>query len=265
MQLNQKVQSSNIIQCKNAVVSFDGFNAINNFSFSIKYGELHFLIGPNGAGKTTFLDILCGKTKPTSGQFIFKGKHDLKRFKEFQIVRLGIGRKFQAPSIFPNLTVFENLEISMKQDKSLFSILRAKTTKKQKQEIGNQLDLIGLTKEKDLEARVLSHGQKQWLEIGMVMMQKPDLLLLDEPIAGMTEEEEEKTGELLLKLKEQCSIIVVEHDMEFVRKYAEKVTVMHEGDLLCDGSMDDVQTNERVMEVYLGRKGDDANVVFTPA
>jgi urea transport system ATP-binding protein len=251
-----QVEKQNILQCKNVVVSFGGFKAINEFSFSVDYGELHFLIGPNGAGKTTFLDVLCGKTQAASGDVLFKGKHDLKKLKEFEIVRKGIGRKFQAPSIFPNLTVFENLEIAMKQNKSLFSIIKAKTTNEQKKEIEEQLKQIGLLEHRDLQARILSHGQKQWLEIGMVMMQKPDLVLLDEPIAGMTEEEEETTGELLLKLKEQCSIIVVEHDMEFVRKFAEKVTVMHEGKLLCDGTMDEVQSNERVMEVYLGRKGD---------
>lgn len=265
MKSNQKPEKKNILQCKNSVVSFGGFKAINNFSFSLDCGELHFLIGPNGAGKTTFLDVLCGKAQANSGEVTFKQKYDLTKFKEFEIVRMGIGRKFQAPSVFPNLTVYENLEISMKQDKRLFSILRAKTTKQQNLEIVKQLEQIGLSNEQGLEARVLSHGQKQWLEIGMVMMQKPELLLLDEPIAGMTEEEEEKTGELLLKLKEQCSIIVVEHDMDFVRKFAEKVTVMHEGDLLFDGSMEEVQSNDHVMEVYLGRKGDEGNAAFTTA
>ncbi|WP_078551515.1 urea ABC transporter ATP-binding protein UrtD [Bacillus alkalicellulosilyticus] len=254
-----------ILQCENISVNFGGFYAMTNFSFEIGYGELHFLIGPNGAGKTTFLDVLCGKTKNSKGTVLFKGEHDLSKLKEFEIVRKGIGRKFQAPSVFPHLTVYENLELARKQDKSLWGILRAKTSPEQEQEITEQLELIGLEEHRHTEASILSHGQKQWLEIGMVMMQKPDLLLLDEPIAGMTEEEEEKTGELLLKLKERCSIIVVEHDMEFVRKYAEKVTVMHEGSLLCDGAMEEVQTNERVMEVYLGRKGDEARVAITTA
>jgi urea transport system ATP-binding protein len=259
------MERENVLQCRDVVVSFGGFVAINHFSFSIERGELHFLIGPNGAGKTTFLDVLCGKTKAAEGQVMFKSKHDLMKLKEFEIVRKGIGRKFQAPSVFPNLTVFENLEIAMKQDKRIWSILIAKTSEEQKQEIEKQLQLIGLSEHRDVQARILSHGQKQWLEIGMVMMQKPDLLLLDEPIAGMTEEEEEKTGELLLKLKEQCTIIVVEHDMDFVRKYAEKVTVMHEGRLLCDGSMAEVQSNEQVMEVYLGRKGGETNAATSTA
>lgn len=266
--MNQKksqTQRAEILQCNNIVVSFGNFKAINHFSFSIREGELHFLIGPNGAGKTTFLDVLCGKTKSSAGKILFKKEEDLTKLKEFQIVRKGIGRKFQTPSIFPNLTVYENLEIAMKQDKRLWAVLLAKTSKEQTIELEKQLKQIGLTKHRDVLARTLSHGQKQWLEIGMVMMQKPDLLLLDEPIAGMTEEEEEKTGELLLELKKQCSIIVVEHDMEFVRKFAEKVTVMHEGKLLCDGAMEEVQSNEKVMEVYLGRKGDDLNVAITTA
>ena len=246
-----------ILQSNEVTVSFGGFVAINKFSFSIKKGELHFLIGPNGAGKTTFLDVVCGKTKISSGAVIFKNEHDLSKLKEYQIVRKGIGRKFQAPSIFPHLTVADNLEIAMKQDKNLFSVLRAKMKAEEKVKIEKQLELIGLTNHRSIEASTLSHGQKQWLEIGMVMMQEPDLLMLDEPIAGMTEEEEEKTGELLQQLQKQCSIIVVEHDMDFVRKFAEKVTVMHAGQLLCDGKMEDVQRNERVQEVYLGRKGDE--------
>ncbi|MFC0561092.1 urea ABC transporter ATP-binding protein UrtD [Halalkalibacter alkalisediminis] len=262
---SRKMERENVLQCNDVVVRFGGFVAINHFSFSIERGELHFLIGPNGAGKTTFLDVLCGKTKTTEGDVLFKGKDDLTKYKEFEIVRKGIGRKFQAPSIFPNLTVYENLEIAMKQDKRIWSILLAKTTKQQNDEIVKQLELIGLSEQRDLQARILSHGQKQWLEIGMVMMQKPDLLLLDEPIAGMTEEEEEKTGELLLKLKQQCTMIVVEHDMDFVRKFAEKVTVMHEGKWLCDGPMEKVQSNEKVMEVYLGRKGVESSATTTTA
>lgn len=264
-QSTKKAKKRTILQAKHTSVAFGGFYAINDFSIEIMEGELHFLIGPNGAGKTTFLDVVCGKTKQSEGTLTFKEKHDLTKLKEFEIVREGIGRKFQAPSVFPNLTVWENLELSMKQDKRLFSILKAKSTKAERAQITKMLELIGLLPHQDEMARLLSHGQKQWLEIGMVMMQKPDLLMLDEPIAGMTEEEEEKTGELLLKLKEQCAIIVVEHDMEFVRKYSEKVTVMHEGRLLCDGPMETVQTNERVMEVYLGRKGEAKDVATTTA
>lgn len=261
----QKKKAKTILQCNDLVVKFGNFTAIKQFSFSIQERELHFLIGPNGAGKTTFLDVLCGKTKSSEGKVRFKGKDDLTKFKEFEIVRKGVGRKFQTPSIFPNLTVYENLEIAMKQDKRLWAILAKRTTDAQRTEIKAQLKQIGLLELENVQARILSHGQKQWLEIGMVMMQKPDLILLDEPIAGMTEEEEETTGKLLLELKKQCSIVVVEHDMDFVRKFAEKVTVMHEGTLLCDGTMDTVQANEKVMEVYLGRKGDEVNVEATTA
>ncbi|WP_088103196.1 urea ABC transporter ATP-binding protein UrtD [Halalkalibacter urbisdiaboli] len=262
-----KVQSSEskksiILQANGISVNFGAFYAISDFSFRITDGELHFLIGPNGAGKTTFLDVVCGKTKNSKGTITLKEKDNLSKLKEFEIVRKGVGRKFQAPSIFGNLSVWENLELAMKQDKRLFSILKARPKQEEETEILEMLGLIGLMEQKDNDARLLSHGQKQWLEIGMVMMQKPDLLMLDEPIAGMTEEEEEKTGELLLKLKEQCAIIVVEHDMDFVRKYSEKVTVMHGGQLLCDGTMEEVQTNERVMEVYLGRKGEDKNAAI---
>ncbi|WP_216830827.1 urea ABC transporter ATP-binding protein UrtD [Alkalihalobacterium elongatum] len=261
-QVKQQVNET-ILQCKDITVAFGGFVAINNFSFSLKYNELHFIIGPNGAGKTTFLDVLCGKTKMVKGDIRFKNDEKITNLKEYEIVRKGIGRKFQAPSIFPNLTVLENLELAMKQDKRLLAILRAKKKEQEEKKIYEMLELIGLTKEEDVEAKSLSHGQKQWLEIGMVMMQEPDLLLLDEPIAGMTEEEEHKTGELLLKLKEKCTVVVVEHDMDFVRQYAEKVTVMHGGQLLCDGKMEQVQRNERVMEVYLGRKGDEKYATAT--
>ncbi|MBU8908797.1 urea ABC transporter ATP-binding protein UrtD [Desertibacillus haloalkaliphilus] len=258
-QLDQKEQSPIILQSDKVSVNFGGFYAIKEFDFSIPQGELHFLIGPNGAGKTTFLDAICGKTKYSEGTLIFDGKENLARLKEFKIVRAGIGRKFQAPSTFPHLKVTDNLELAMKQDKRVFPMLFSKMKSEDKGKIEAMLELIGLKEQRGTIAKNLSHGQKQWLEIGMVMMQEPKLLLLDEPIAGMTEEEEHKTGELLLELKKSCSIIVVEHDMDFVRKYAEKVTVMHGGQWLCDGTMDEVQNNERVMEVYLGRKGEDSH------
>ncbi|WP_022792427.1 urea ABC transporter ATP-binding protein UrtD [Marinococcus halotolerans] len=244
-----------ILNCKDIIVKFGEFTALNKFSFHIDRKEIHFLIGPNGAGKTTFLDVLCGLTKITKGKAVFDNDYDLNGKPEFEIARMGIGRKFQAPTIFPYLTVQENLEIAMKQNKKVFSILKAKMTKKEKEKLDKQMETIGLTKQKTLIAGNLSHGQKQWLEIGMVMMQEPELLLLDEPIAGMTEEEEEKTGKLLQELKKQCTIIVVEHDMDFVSKYAERVTVMHEGALLSEGSMEEVQNNDKVKEVYLGSKG----------
>ncbi|MCL7748872.1 urea ABC transporter ATP-binding protein UrtD [Halalkalibacter alkaliphilus] len=248
-----------ILQSDKLSVRFGGFYAIKEFDFSIPHGELHFLIGPNGAGKTTFLDAVCGKTKYSEGTLMFNGTTNLAKLKEYEIVREGIGRKFQAPSIFPFLTVFDNLELAMKQDKRVIPVLFSRMKASDKAKIDEMLSLIGLKEQKNVVAKTLSHGQKQWLEIGMVMMQEPNLLMLDEPIAGMTEEEEEKTGELLLELKKRCSIIVVEHDMDFVRKFAEKVTVMHGGQLLCDGTMEEIQRNERVMEVYLGKKGEQAN------
>ncbi|WP_332696880.1 urea ABC transporter ATP-binding protein UrtD [Halalkalibacter lacteus] len=258
-QLVQKEKKPTILRSDKISVRFGGFYAIKEFDFSIPHGELHFLIGPNGAGKTTFLDAICGKTKYTEGTLTFNGSVNLARLKEYEIVREGIGRKFQAPSIFPYLTVFDNLELAMKQDKRVFPMLFSRMKAADKSKIEDMLNLIGLKEQRNVIAKTLSHGQKQWLEIGMVMMQEPNLLMLDEPIAGMTEEEEEKTGELLLELKKHCSIIVVEHDMDFVRKFAEKVTVMHGGQLLCDGTMEEVQNNERVMEVYLGKKGDDSH------
>ncbi|MED3647113.1 urea ABC transporter ATP-binding protein UrtD [Halalkalibacterium halodurans] len=243
-----------VLKSVNLSVQFGGFFAIRDFSFTIPEGELHFLVGPNGAGKTTFLDAICGKAPVSKGSLLFHGDLELSKLKEFERVRHGIGRKFQAPSIFPKLTVFENLELSMKQDKRLFPILFSKMKAEERDRMDDMLAFIGLSDERHRIAQTLSHGQKQWLEIGMVMMQEPKLLLLDEPIAGMTETEEEKTGELLLSLKSRCSIIVVEHDMGFVRSYADRVTVMHEGQLLCNGTIDEVHHNEQVIEVYLGRK-----------
>ncbi|QQK81158.1 urea ABC transporter ATP-binding protein UrtD [Salicibibacter cibi] len=242
-----------ILDASDVTVQFGGFKAIDNFSFSIERQEIHFLIGPNGAGKTTFLDVVCGKTASKTGKILF-GNEDLTKKKEFQIVRSGVGRKFQAPSIFTNLSVADNLELAMEQDKRLFPLLKAKLTSKEQSAIKEMLELINLKSAGEQEAGTLSHGQKQWLEIGMVMIQQPRLVLLDEPIAGMTEEEEEKTGELLLKLKKKCAILVVEHNMDFVRSFSEKVTVMHQGQRLCDGTMEEIQENEQVMDVYLGRQ-----------
>lgn len=246
-----------VLQCEEVVVNFDGFLAVNNLDFSMEKKELHFLIGPNGAGKTTFLDVLCGKVKPVSGKVLFKEDVDLLKLQEHERVKAGVGRKFQAPSTFSSLSVFENLEIAMEQPKSLWQTIYAKLSAKQKDRIDEVVSLIGLEKRVEDKAGSLSHGQKQWLEIGMVLVQNPELFLLDEPIAGMTEEEKEKTGELLLRIAKERSVIVVEHDMDFVRNFAEQVTVMHEGSTLCVGSMKEVQRNERVVEVYLGKRGDD--------
>lgn len=246
-----------VLQCQEVTVNFDGFLAVNNLDFHVEKNELHFLIGPNGAGKTTLLDVMCGKVKPASGRVLFKNSFDLTRLQEHQIASQGVGRKFQAPSIFHSLTVFENLEIAMKQSKSLWSMLRAKFTKVQLDEVKEIVQLIGLEDKLHEKAGSLSHGQKQWLEIGMVLIQNPELFLLDEPIAGMTEEEKDKTGELLHKISEQRSVIVVDHDMDFVRNFAKKVTVMHEGKILCAGTMQQVQRDDKVIKVYLGRSRDE--------
>jgi urea transport system ATP-binding protein len=243
-----------ILSCHEVTVDFDGFKAIEGLDLSIEEGEIRFLIGPNGAGKTTLLDVICGKTKATAGQVRFDdGEVDLTQKQEHEIVNLGIARKFQAPSIFLNLTVLENLELSLKQSRDLWSILRAKINREQRGRMEEVLEQIGLTEKGDNKANLLSHGQKQWLEIGMQLMQEPKLLLLDEPIAGMTGSEREKTGMLIHEIAKKCSVVVVEHDMDFVRTFSKQVTVMHEGQILCEGTMQQVQQNRQVAEVYLGR------------
>ncbi|CAM4486214.1 urea ABC transporter ATP-binding protein UrtD [Paenibacillus tarimensis] len=249
-------QQSAILQCEQVTVEFDGFKAVQGMNLHLEQGELRFLIGPNGAGKTTILDVICGKVKPASGKVVFKGDIDITRKKEHQIAELGIGRKFQTPSIFPTMTVFENLEIAMSQNRGVFATLRAKMTKADRERIIAQMVMIGLERKSDWRAGLLSHGEKQWLEIGMMLLQEPEILLLDEPVAGMTDKETDKTGELLHEIAKSRSVVVVEHDMEFVRNFASKVTVMHEGKLLKEGSMDEVQGDDRVAEVYLGKRRD---------
>ncbi len=245
-----------ILSCENVTVAFDGFKAVDRMDLHLEAGELRFLIGPNGAGKTTMLDVICGKVRPASGRIRYKGDIDISRKKEFQIAELGIGRKFQAPSIFGGLSVSENLELAMSQNRGVFATLRAKMTKEDKSRIHEQLELIGLAERAGLRAGGLSHGEKQWLEIGMMLMQEPTVLLLDEPVAGMTDTETEKTGELLREITKQRTVVVVEHDMEFVRAFATKVTVMHEGKLLKEGTMQEVQEDAVVAEVYLGQRRD---------
>jgi urea transport system ATP-binding protein len=236
--------------------TFDGFKAINDLNFYMDEGELRTVIGPNGAGKSTMMDIITGRTRPDTGKVEF-GKDsslDLTRMTVPQINRLGIGRKFQTPSVYIRHTVFENLLLSLKGPRGVFNSLFARTTSEQRDRIEAVLKAIGLGHKAEDLAGSLSHGQKQWLEIGMLLAQDPKLLLVDEPAAGMTDEETHKTGELLLSLEGKHSIIVIEHDMTFVRQIARKVTVLHQGHVLCEGSVDDVQNNERVREVYLGRK-----------
>ena len=233
-------------------VSFDGFKALNNLSFSIDYGELRCIIGANGAGKSTMMDVVTGKTKPDSGSVIFGEAVDLLSLDEPTIAQIGIGRKFQKPTVFQNHTVFENLELAMKDDKRFFKTLFSKLNSEQKDKIEETMKLIGLKELYNLEAGILSHGQKQWLEIGMLIMQEPKLLLVDEPVAGMTPQEVEKTAEILTSLAVNNAVVVVEHDMEFIRSIAKKVTVLHEGSVLAEGSMDAIQNNEKVRRVYLG-------------
>ncbi|MEM8614377.1 MAG: urea ABC transporter ATP-binding protein UrtD [Cyanobacteria bacterium P01_H01_bin.105] len=240
-----------ILEIDDLTVSFDGFKALNNLTFSMNEGELRVIIGPNGAGKTTFLDVITGKVQPTQGKVQFKGKK-LSGRAEHDIARLGIGRKFQTPRIYLNLTPRENLELCCNQNKNVLSTLFKSTPKAERRTVGGLLETIGLDHKADKPAALLSHGEKQWLEIGMLVAQSPDLLLVDEPVAGLTDEETERTGELLISLAESHSVIVIEHDMEFVRQIARQVTVLHEGSVLCEGTMDEVQNDPRVIEVYLG-------------
>lgn len=234
--------------------AFDGFKAITDLNFYMDEGELRTIIGPNGAGKSTMMDIITGRTRPDTGKVEFGKDTDLTKLNEPAINRLGIGRKFQTPSVYIHHTVFENLLLSLKGSRSVFSTLFSRTTSEQRDRIAAVLDTIGLQSKSEDLAGALSHGQKQWLEIGMLLAQQPKLLLVDEPAAGMTDEETHKTGELLLSLEGKHSIIVIEHDMTFVRQIARKVTVLHQGHVLCEGTVDEVQNDERVKEVYLGRK-----------
>ena len=234
-------------------VSFDGFRALNNLSLSIDAGELRCVIGPNGAGKTTMMDVITGKTRADAGTAFFGQTIDLAKYSEAQIAHAGIGRKFQKPTIFERHTVFENLELSMKADKRVRRTLFAKLSADEKNRIDAMLQLIRLDDAAYRIAGLLSHGQKQWLEIGMLLMQEPKLLLLDEPVAGMSDEETERTAELFVSLAGKHSLVVVEHDMAFVSKIARKVTVLHEGSVLAEGPMEHVQNDPRVIEVYLGR------------
>lgn len=232
-------------------VSFDGFKAVDSLNLYIDKNELHVVIGPNGAGKTTVLDLICGKTKATEGSIKFLNK-ELTKMAEHQIVRAGVGRKFQTPSIYENLSVFENLEVSYPWGRTVFGSLGFKRSQDVVDKIHETARDILLEDQLDTEAGLLSHGQKQWLEIGMLLIQDPQLLMLDEPVAGMSVKEREKTAELLNKICEGRSVLVIEHDMEFVERIADKVTVLHQGKILAAGKMKDVQENPEVVEVYLG-------------
>lgn len=244
-----------ILYLESISVVFDGFKALNNLSLDIGVGELRCIIGPNGAGKTTMMDVITGKTRATSGSAFFGQNYDLSTLSEAQIADAGIGRKFQRPTVFEHHTVFENLELAMKANKGVQSTLFARLKSAERDKIASTLEMLRLTSEHRRPAGLLSHGQKQWLEIGMLLMQEPLLLLLDEPVAGMTDAETERTGELFNELRGKHSLVVVEHDMDFVTQIAQggKVTVLCEGSVLAEGTMQQVQEDPRVIEVYLGR------------
>ncbi len=241
-----------ILSIEDLTVSFDGFKAVDMVNLYVDKNELRVIIGPNGAGKTTLLDLICGKTKATSGSIKFKGK-EITKLAEHNIVRSGVGRKFQTPSIYENLSVFQNLEISFPRGRGVFGCLAFRRTRDVIDRVHEVAEQVMLTDSLYLEeAGLLSHGQKQWLEIGMLLMQDPELLMLDEPVAGMSVKEREQTADLLNKISQNRSVVVIEHDMEFVKRIAHKVTVLHQGKVLVEGKMDKVQADPRVVEVYLG-------------
>jgi urea transport system ATP-binding protein len=247
------VTHGRILYLEDVHVSFDGFKAINGLSLDIAPGELRCIIGPNGAGKTTMMDIITGKTRPDKGTAFFGSTIDLLRHNEPEIASLGIGRKFQKPTVFEQLSVFENLELALKTHKGVKSSMFFRLDSAQSDRLAEVLHTIHLADGVTRQAGNLSHGQKQWLEIGMLLMQDPKLLLLDEPVAGMTDDETARTAELFLTLKGKHSLMVVEHDMGFIRTISEKVTVLCDGSVLAEGTLDQVQADERVIEVYLGR------------
>jgi len=244
-----------ILYLEDITVSFDGFKALNKLNLTIDRGELRSIIGPNGAGKTTMMDVITGKTRPDAGTAFFGQTIDLSRLNEARIAHAGIGRKFQKPTVFEELTVFENLELAMKTDKGIWSSLFFRLRGEDRARIEEKLELIRLKDQAHRPAGLLSHGQKQWLEIGMLLMQEPLLLLLDEPAAGMTDEETERSGELFLSLAGRYTLVVVEHDMDFIKQISQsgRVTCLHEGSVLAEGTLEQVQNDERVIEVYLGR------------
>ena len=251
--VTQEKQTDALLYLDGVDKTFDGFKALNNLSFVLKSGEMRAIIGPNGAGKTTMMDVITGKTKPDTGDIIYQGRYDLTQFDESDVARMGIGRKFQKPSVFESQSVFNNLELAIKDDRDVFSTLFAKLNGEQKDRIDEVLKITRLVDKVGANAGDLSHGQKQWLEIGMLLVQDPELLFLDEPVAGMTDSETDTTADLLREISGKHSIVVVEHDMNFVKALNVKVTVLHEGRVLAEGSIAHVQNNEDVIDVYLGR------------
>tara|TARA_B100000242_G_scaffold61451_1_gene37041 strand:- start:414 stop:1169 length:756 start_codon:yes stop_codon:yes gene_type:complete len=247
------MKTNNLLELKNISVSFEGFLALNKLNISLKRGELRAIIGPNGAGKTTFLDVITGKVKPNYGEVLFNGDSLIGK-KEHKIARVGVGRKFQSPRIFENLTVEENLEFSVSQSVSTLKLITNKANKEKKQEIEKLLNIINLTNSSKIKAGSLSHGQKQWLEIAMLLGQKPSLMLVDEPVAGLTDEETELTADLLKSLAGKNTVVVIDHDMEFIRRLETDVTVLNQGTVLCEGKMEKIQNDPKVIEVYLGKQ-----------
>jgi urea transport system ATP-binding protein len=247
------VMHGSLLYLDGVSVSFDGFHALDGLSFIVNPGELRTIIGPNGAGKTTMMDVVTGKTRPEAGQVLFNGAVDLTRLDEAGIANLGIGRKFQKPTVFESLTVLENLELALANDRRTWPTLLARLTREQHRRIDLVLGTIGLGAHRNARAGTLSHGQKQWLEVGMLLVQETQLLLLDEPVAGMSDHETEKTAALIREIAGTRTLIVVEHDMAFVRELGARTTVLHEGRVLAEGSVEAVQANPRVIEVYLGR------------
>lgn len=257
MGFQSKAVPETIIDVREVTVNFSGFKAINELNFSMERGELRVVIGPNGAGKTTLLDCITGKVRPSSGRVLFqpsdKPVRDISRLGVENIARLGIGRKFQTPNVFKSLTVLENLKLSIKSPRGVGATLMAPFSQNGRAHIQEILDTIGLAAKANVPAGILAHGEKQWLELGMLMAQDPELLLVDEPVAGMSPRESERTGDLLLAMARKHTLLVIDHDMTFVRQIASKVTVLHEGRMLCQGSMKEVQNNPKVIEVYLGQ------------
>ena len=245
-----------IIYCEDVTVDYDGFKALSHLNFFMDRRELRVVIGPNGAGKTTLLDVISGRVRPASGRVIFGHATDVTRLRENDIAALGIGRKFQTPSVFVNLSVWDNVELSLKRhSKGVFAGLwESADAADERRRIGETLERVGLAAKAGRQAGVLSHGEKQWLEIGMMLAQDPELLLVDEPVAGMTDEETARTGDLLVDVARDRSVLVIEHDMEFVRQIARTVTVLHQGTVLCEGPVAQIQNDPRVLEVYLGQR-----------
>ncbi len=244
-----------IVYLEGVTVTFDDFKALNKLNFIMDESELRVVIGPNGAGKTTLLDLICGKVRPASGRVIFGRQTDITSLSENEIAQLGIGRKLQTPSVFRNLTVYENMELACREKgRNVGSALFERPNAAAREKVLTVLEQIGLAEQADEKAAALSHGAKQWLEIGMVMVQDPKLMLIDEPVAGMTKKETEKTAQLLQVIAGDRSLLVIEHDMEFVRQIAKKVTVLHEGTVLCEGPLEKIQSDPRVVEIYLGRE-----------